>query len=631
MYLHSVRVRNFRSFWSDDARPSADIDLCRGVNYLAGANNSGKSNLLRALAMALDGQAHPYQPETDRPHQKRADTQSTVTLDFRFSTKPRGPLQTLVRYVNEYEQTVAGSKGPTYASRGIIQYYVQAAHGKRQEYFLAAGAGAQKGSHEKLNLALEQFRKVVRFVDIRSGEDLQSLLKRGFREILGTVVREEQDTAIDAARQKRDEYIKALEHALQPLATHVQERIRRYVRDIQRVQLVPSVPDVEDAIAGAQFLLQDAVLTDLERKGTGVRGATLLMLLSFIAQRSRRAVVFVIEEPESFLHPEAHRELGDGLEIFAERPDVSVLVTTHSPFLFRSDRLGDKARLFTVKKDEQGRSIVQEGKAEIARSELLGSPVFTALLARAEALPSSAKLVLVVEGRTDLEYLVLAARKLSMPLDHIHIVAAGGAKEAAFQAITLRGLGASHLVSALFDQDENGKRAQEILLGGKWQKNTDVLSYALWVPPENVDVEAEDMYPNTTFARFFAKHEEAIVIDGKQRRPSGTWRYSLTEQGKRALLSWLEGSGTPEDFVNWGRLITTLNQIIGKREAADQRRRQSAEASGRPGGVPADKGRPTTGSSGSNGQNGDVPTTDAAAKGKDSALEGDAGQAEPTC
>jgi len=58
MYLKTLKIKNFRSFWSDDAKPTVDIELAPGVNYFAGANNVGKSNLLRALALALDTKAY---------------------------------------------------------------------------------------------------------------------------------------------------------------------------------------------------------------------------------------------------------------------------------------------------------------------------------------------------------------------------------------------------------------------------------------------------------------------------------------------------------------------------------------------------------------------------------------------
>lgn len=48
MYISSVKILGFRNF------KKVDISLHEGINVLIGANNSGKSNLLRAIAIALN-------------------------------------------------------------------------------------------------------------------------------------------------------------------------------------------------------------------------------------------------------------------------------------------------------------------------------------------------------------------------------------------------------------------------------------------------------------------------------------------------------------------------------------------------------------------------------------------------
>ncbi|MCC7542087.1 MAG: AAA family ATPase [Deltaproteobacteria bacterium] len=573
MYLRNVKVRNFRSFWSESAKPAVDIELARGVNYIAGPNNVGKSNLLRALAMALDPRAYPYDANLDRPMGWRADTQSTVVLEFRTQPDTRGPIGTLLKYVAAYEETVSGFKAPSAASQGRITFYVEHVKDTRKELFLANGAGAIKGDARALEKALAQFRRVVRFVDIRSGEDLRSLLQRGFKEILGSVIGEEHGPAMVEAGKCRDAYVTALGHVLRPVARHVQERIAKYVRDVQDVDLRPDVPSVEDAIAGARVHVQDAVWTALDQKGTGVRGATLLMLLSFIAESSRKAVVFAIEEPESFLHPEAHRELGHGLEEFTKRTDVSLVVTTHSPFLFRADGRG-RNKLFTVRKVTEGRSSVGEERPEVARTELLGSQVFARFLQRADELSGKARLVLVVEGHTDRQYLQLAAEKTGLSLAGIDILPCEGAMDAAFQAVTLRGLiDPSTSVSALFDGDENGDKSARLLTSKGWQNKSQVLCYRQWVDPHNQPVEAEDMFPTAVLERFLAEVGESGHLSGKNQRGKTTeWHVELTALGKDAFLAWLGRNADADAFTRWSALIGKLRELAARAgEAGSQR------------------------------------------------------------
>lgn len=573
MFLKSLKIKNFRSFWSDDTRPTVDIELSTGVNYFAGANNAGKSNLLRALALALDTTAHPYNADIDRPKDKRVDTQSTVTLEFAFDGKPKtSPEQTLLKYVDAYERTVNGFKEPSFASDKRIQFYVQAGRNQLANLFLANGTGSRRGDAEKLDAALEQFRNVVRFVDIRSGEDLQSLLQRRFKEVLGNVIAEENNTKIESARKARQAYVDSLTEVLKPLAEHVGGRIRRYVKDIEAIKLTPCVTQVEDAMVGAEFVVKDAVETALEQKGTGVRGAALLMLLSFIADSSRRAVVFAIEEPESFLHPEAHRALGSGLEDFAKRPDVTVLVTTHSPFIFRGEGPSPSS-VFAVTKDRLGHSTVEPAAAALARTELMGSKVFAEFLRRADQVPDATTAVLVTEGWTDKEYIRIAAEILDVDLSGVEVVPADGASDAAFQAVTMRGLHGDRAIAVIFDDDDEGRKARDMLTKRNWQMKSQVLCYSHWVPPANVSVEAEDMFSNAMIRRFLSEVGETGNIDGRNLRPkTEVWHYSFTEQGKKALIEWARRNARPDELSAWKAMLDHLAGLVTRAKAAQARR-----------------------------------------------------------
>ncbi len=61
MKLTHVRIKDFRSFSGEH-----EFDVSSGVNYFVGPNNCGKSNLVRALELALDPDAR-YVAERDRP------------------------------------------------------------------------------------------------------------------------------------------------------------------------------------------------------------------------------------------------------------------------------------------------------------------------------------------------------------------------------------------------------------------------------------------------------------------------------------------------------------------------------------------------------------------------------------
>jgi putative ATP-dependent endonuclease of the OLD family len=61
--LAQVEVRNYRSLFMDGNR-AFTVELADGINALIGPNNCGKSNVLRAVALALDPN-YPFDRDRD--------------------------------------------------------------------------------------------------------------------------------------------------------------------------------------------------------------------------------------------------------------------------------------------------------------------------------------------------------------------------------------------------------------------------------------------------------------------------------------------------------------------------------------------------------------------------------------
>lgn len=81
----------------------------------------------------------------------------------------------------------------------------------------------------------------------------------------------------------------------------------------------------------------------LDDWGSGTRNRTLIFLNILNAKRSQQmeegmesdkiTPVILIEEPESFLHPQAQAEFGRILQDLANNLQIQIIVTTHSPYL----------------------------------------------------------------------------------------------------------------------------------------------------------------------------------------------------------------------------------------------------------------------------------------------------------
>jgi len=567
--LTKVEVRNYRSFFADseDERGAGfTIELADGMNALIGPNNVGKSNLLRAVALALDP-SFPFDRSADVPGPVH-HAYPAVTLTFECN--PRNAMEsTLLKHVEEYERQLARPGGRTYAQEEMVRYRVafpgSARSGaNRQESFEARGAGARKGDPASLAKPLEQFHKILQFVLVFSGQSLEELLTGKFREILHTVIRDRERERLAIAVRRRSGYVEQLQdELLAPLRQSVVEAVRELFPEISGIALVPQVSSIDETLSNVAVNVTDAVETALVAKGTGVRGAVMVGMLRYLADQTKRSIVFAVEEPESFLHPKAQEELRDDLENLAERSDVTLLVTTHSPFIVSRH---EKAKVISLTKDARGRTIpVGEAGGAEPHASLLGGlfrdAALADLLERAATIPAAAKGIVVVEGRTDEAYLRLAARvaRRTDLLDDLYVVPAGNAERVVIQSVLLKQQTDRPLL-ALLDNDEAGKHAKDELTKRFKFQGHKVVTVDEVLPrvPRSFPAEAEDLFPSSLMERFVQEEGEAVVLAIKQHRPDGGWHYDINIDSKELLVRFLERTLRNEHVERWIALLELI-------------------------------------------------------------------------
>jgi len=571
--LISIEVKNYRSLFADSSEHhDFGLDLADGMNALIGPNNCGKSNLLRAIALALDPN-FPFDRTADMPGAMQYAF-PRITLDFECQGRTTME-RTLLRYLEEYERQFVSSGRPTYAESGLIRYTVsfpgsERSGANRQESFVARGAGARKGDPESLVKPLSQFRKILQFVLVTSGESLETLLAGKFREILHTVIRDHMKEKLATADRRRSGYVEQLqEELLSPLRDKVGEVVGDLFPEITDVALVPQVSSIDETLSNVSVYVTDAVETALGAKGTGVRGAVTVAMLRYLADQSRRSIVFAVEEPEAFLHPKAQEDLRDDLEALAERPDVTLLVTTHSPFVVSRNA---KAKVISLTKDARGRTIVVgEARGAEPHASLLGGLFKDAalpdILERVATIPSGTRGIVVVEGTTDEAYLRLAARiaRRSDLIEDLYITPAGTAERVVVQAVLLKQQTARPLL-ALLDNDEPGRNAMKTLRSRfSFKKDQEILTIDQALPgiPPHFPAEAEDLFPSALMQQFVSEEGEETVLASKSRRPDGGWHYDFNATGKELIVGFLERTATPRHVAGWIALLKLIRERMG--------------------------------------------------------------------
>jgi|GEM_PF-1926255 len=508
MRLTHIKISNFRSLLGDH-----DFEVAEGVNYLVGPNNCGKSNLISAVELALDPDAI-FVPRRDRPAATQgvgAPAKTRIALTF-VRTDNSSPQRTLLHRAKNYELALREKhrrqttrKGSTYAEDGELHRVVTfGAQGARQVSYEAKALGAvslpvESAEHQKLD---SQFGRVVRFGVLHSGEDLKSVLGGQFREVLQLVIQDHLANEQAETAALRETYVTGLKtKLLEPLRSRLHEHVSSMFPEINVVDLVPEVRSLDETLSSVGVELGDAAITELTGKGTGLRGAVLVAMLQYLADKSKRSLVLAVEEPEAFLHPGAQEQIARQLENLAKRPEVSLLVTTHSPHIISREPI---ARITELRKSSTGNTtLASVARGDEDRAELLGS-LFTdaglaRVLERATSVKPGTRAIVVTEGYTDeqfLRYGLAAVGRVDL-IDCVEFKHAGGANKVAAQAVLTRS--ATDLpVLALLDHDEHGREAGKHLTHFNWRMNEEIISLKEWpgrCTDQTHDIEIEDLIP----------------------------------------------------------------------------------------------------------------------------------------
>ena len=338
MYFKSLTITNFKSF---EGRQK--ISFSRGINYIVGDNNCGKSTIVHALRYLIENAG-----EQSTLQNKSAADDLSVEAEFAghdlINIVQSDKYERLAKYLNDdheepyfrvrrspkVETVAQGRKTVTLDGKKITFW-----NPETQKFENPTGIDAL-------------FRSLVDLVPVLADTTTSEVVDLGTTKPLGKLIaavsQKFQETDRWTAFQKaHTEAFSDGEESLSSLTEEVTSQVESLVQaqyGAAKVRLDFDLPDATTFIKGGQLLVTDGNYeTPLCDKGTGMQRAVTLALIQVYSNMQHKTkelapLTLLLDEPETWLHPRAQIQLGKALAKISE--DEQLFLITHSPYMLRS-------------------------------------------------------------------------------------------------------------------------------------------------------------------------------------------------------------------------------------------------------------------------------------------------------
>ncbi len=347
MYIRKITMENFKCF-----EGTVSLNFNKGLNFLIGNNNSGKTTIFRAIEFLIGGKDKESWICQKNSHQE-VSVEIELTGELLMEIISHDPLTKYKNYVIDNN------------------YLILRRDSRETEWFDSRGK-SKKNTIKNISL----FNPNTKTYENPSGidttisalldvqyvySDLENSEYQDFSKtkIVGKLISE-----ITRDFQEKESW-KSLEQAHQKafgeegLASELYEvqcKIENILKDQYgetKVEFDFGLPTLDTFYKNGTIYLEDnGIRTAVGEKGTGMQRALALSLIQVYANINREKLdnvkpfFFMLDEPETFLHPLAQNRFLNSLQQLSEKSQV--FITTHSPYLLKQyNRSKHTIKLFT--------------------------------------------------------------------------------------------------------------------------------------------------------------------------------------------------------------------------------------------------------------------------------------------
>lgn len=416
MQIRSVSIKNFRSI------ESLVVD-CDRITAICGTNSSGKSNVLRALKLALTDFTEYNQTKLAENVSSWALGKSVAQIEITFDKPSKELLASLPSHVSR-------DKPFTYSFR----------------FTRNTGPKLRIG---RANLSPEQLHAFQSSILVIYVPAIRDIAADGLRPFRDTLVE-------NLLKQKNASSLKKINKDLQSVIAEKGKAMLDSTKALAKDWMKVDKLEVDTKSISVESLLAEAGIRvkigkddfELAKLGTGQQSAVVIKLYRGMVSGIGKLPVYLFEEPDNHLHPTSINVVADELRDCIAESGGQVFFTTHSPYLL--NQFG--AECYLSLGIDDNRKTFKRGINLKRNAQGMRRALGKFGLRPAEAL--LAKRVVVVEGANDANFLrtlIELETGYSPEFSDISIIPAGGKSPASELCALLDELGADWKV--VFDWD----------------------------------------------------------------------------------------------------------------------------------------------------------------------------------
>lgn len=334
MILKKIIAKNYRSL------EDIEIDFNPYYNALSGKNNSGKSNIIKAVLSFLthnyrffSTMSGPIDYNSDFPYWKKKDkVNDSIYIELILELDKNNDAG-LYKFINELIFKDIDSSDTDIALLVIKATNLPDKNSTNIDLFFDGHKIDDEYKREEL---LNRIRSSESIFFHNSTENEPYFLSQRRRDSLSSYLTNED---LDLITKKKNILEKEVKKTLKKHQTEFSSLLGRLSEKYDVSLGIPNLNIDRESIEIS--LKEKGIEVSLEDWGSGTKNRTLILLNLMNAKRiqestnlnKRLTPIVIIEEPESFLHPSAQAEFGRILQDIASDFKIQILVATHSPYL----------------------------------------------------------------------------------------------------------------------------------------------------------------------------------------------------------------------------------------------------------------------------------------------------------